>query len=775
MTAARICLVGNPNCGKTTLFNALTGARQRVGNWPGVTVERKSGIFPHAGTDIEVIDLPGVYSLGATSSSSIDEKVARDYILSGDADLVINIVDASNLERNLYLTSQLIEMRVPMLVALNMMDVARDRQIAIDVDGLAATLGCPVVPLVANRGDGVAHLKGQLIGALASRSLPSAHIPYAPMVERAVNNLSEMLGETARSRGVDIRWLAVKLLEDDDGARRLVGARVLDRVGCLQREIAEQDGEDVDILIADSRFGFANLAIQAAVRRTGTVQRTLSDRIDRIVMNRLLGIPIFLVVIYALFMFTINFGSAFTDVFDGVVSTLLVDGAGRGLAALGAPQWLIAILADGLGGGIATVATFIPIIGCLYLFLSLLEDSGYMARAAFVMDRLMRAVGLPGKSFIPLIVGFGCNVPAIMATRTLENRRDRILTVMMAPFMSCGARLPVYALFAAAFFPVGGQNVVFALYLIGIAFAVLTGLVLKNTLLQGETSAFLMELPPYHLPTLKGVLLHTWDRLKAFTLRAGQVIVPVVVALNVLGSVGTDGSFGNENTDRSLLAAVGMSLTPILAPMGVDEQNWPAAVGMISGIFAKEAVVGTLDALYGALAEDNRDSPAEPEAFDLWQGLAAAFATIPANLADMVETFADPLGLHIVEIGDSETAALEQEVSFGTFGAMVERFDGQLGAFAYLLAVLLYMPCIAATAAIYRETGAAWAIFASLWTTGLGYGAAVITYQAGRFAAQPGTSALWIAIITTAFLVTVAAMRQYGLRAGVRPASAAAE
>jgi ferrous iron transport protein B len=341
--------------------------------------------------------------------------------------------------------------------------------------------------------------------------------------------------------------------------------------------------------------------------------------------------------------------------------------------------------------------------------------------------------------------------------------------------MSCGARLPVYALFAAAFFPVGGQNVVFALYLIGIAFAVLTGLVLKNTLLQGETSAFLMELPPYHLPTLKGVLLHTWDRLKAFTLRAGQVIVPVVVALNVLGSVGTDGSFGNENTDRSLLAAVGMSLTPILAPMGVDEQNWPAAVGMISGIFAKEAVVGTLDALYGALAEDNRDSPAEPEAFDLWQGLAAAFATIPANLADMVETFADPLGLHIVEIGDSETAALEQEVSFGTFGAMVERFDGQLGAFAYLLAVLLYMPCIAATAAIYRETGAAWAIFASLWTTGLGYGAAVITYQAGRFAAQPGTSALWIAIITTAFLVTVAAMRQYGLRAGVRPASAAAE
>jgi ferrous iron transport protein B len=415
------------------------------------------------------------------------------------------------------------------------------------------------------------------------------------------------------------------------------------------------------------------------------------------------------------------------------------------------------------------------VVGCLFLFLSWLEDSGYMARAAFVMDRFMRTVGLPGKSFVPLIVGFGCNVPAIMATRTLEHRRDRIMTVMMAPFMSCGARLPVYALFAAAFFPVGGQNVVFALYLIGIAFAIMTGLVLKTTVLQGETTPFVMELPPYRLPTLKGLLLRTWDRLKSFVVRAGQVIVVVVVALNFLNSWGTDGSFGNQDSERSALAAIGKSITPAFAPMGIQQENWPATVGLFTGVFAKEAVVGTLDALYTALAEEGETDAAGDGRFDLMAGIGAAVASVPANLAALVDRVADPLGLSIGDTTDVTEAARQQGISVGTMGAMAQRFDGAIGAFAYLLAILLYMPCVAAMAATYRETGAAWATFAALWTTSMAYGSAVLVYQAGTFARHPVSSAWWIAGVAIVFATMVMVLRYFGGRRAEPAVALAAE
>ena len=503
MTAHTICLVGNPNCGKTTLFNALTGARQQVGNWPGVTVERKTGTYRGAAGEVTVVDLPGVYSLAVTSVSSLDERIARDFVLGGEADLVVNILDASNLERNLYLTMQLLEMRVPMLVALNMLDVARDRRIRIDVAALAERLGCPVVPLVASRGEGVDQLRAEIDRVAGERRVPKVDLGYGAEIEHALTELKPLLVGAVVAPS-DIQWLAIKLLEGDEGALAMVPANIREAAERIAERAGDRADEDCDILIADSRYGLANALIRETVQRDGVVRRTVSDRIDRVVLHRLAGIPIFLGVMYLLFLFTINFGSAFIDFFDQFAGTLLVDGSAHVLTRIGSPQWLTALLADGVGGGMQTVATFIPIIGCLYLFLSVLEDSGYMARAAFVMDRLMRSVGLPGKSFIPLIVGFGCNVPAIMATRTLENRRDRIMTVMMAPFMSCGARLPVYALFAAAFFPTGGQNLVFALYLIGIGFAVMTGLVLKNTLLKGETAPFVMELPPYHLPTLQG-------------------------------------------------------------------------------------------------------------------------------------------------------------------------------------------------------------------------------------------------------------------------------
>ena len=382
----------------------------------------------------------------------------------------------------------------------------------------------------------------------------------------------------------------------------------------------------------------------------------------------------------------------------------------------------------------------------------------------------MRWIGLPGKSFVPLIVGFGCNVPAIMATRTLEHRRDRLMTIAMAPFMSCGARLPVYVLFAAAFFPTNAQNVVFGLYLLGIAVAVLTGLILKHSLLKGEATPFIMELPPYHLPSLKGVLIHTWDRLKSFIFKAGGIIVPMVLVLNFLNAIGTDGGFGNEDSDKSVLAAVGRTIAPAFSPLGLDAENWPAAVGIFTGVLAKEAVVGTLNSAYQALAEEDAaaagEEAKEAEAFDLGDALSAAVATIPEKLEEALGSWADPLRLGIGDLSDQEAVAEEQEVSTGTFGAMVSRFDGAAGAFAYLLFILLYTPCTAALAAVYQESGIRWMLFVGSWTLGLGYGMATLWYQLANFARDPLTASIWVGIVGASIAAAVIAMRRHGRKAG---------
>lgn len=772
-----IGVVGNPNCGKTTLFNALTGAKQRVGNWPGVTVERKTGAYRFDDADYEVVDLPGTYSLDVTDQDvSLDEKIARDFVQAGEADLVVNIVDASNLERNLYLTSQLIEMRKPTLVALNMMDVAEQLGMKIDLASLERQLGCPVLPVVAVHNAGIDQLRQAIADGVRNRPVPTADIRYGTDLERAVGELQPMLEAAASSSGIDPRWLATRLLEGDDLAIALAGTAVPgDRLQSLRAELTD----DLDILLADGRYGFANQVTQGAVTRKSQVARNRSDLIDAVILNRALGIPIFLLVMYLMFMFTINVGGAFIDFFDGFTGALLVDGLGEAMGAVGAPDWLTVLIANGIGGGIQVVATFIPVIAFLYLFLSILEDSGYMARAAFVMDRSMRAIGLPGKSFVPLIVGFGCNVPAIMATRTLEQHRDRIMTIVMAPFMSCGARLPVYALFAAAFFPIGGQNVVFGLYLIGIAVAVLTGLIMKNTLLPGQTTPFVMELPPYHLPTIKGVLIRTWDRTKSFMFRAGKIIVPMVLVLNVLNSLGTDGSFGNEDSDQSVLSEVGRSIAPAFSPMGLDEDNWPATVGIFTGVLAKEAVVGTLDAMYTALAQSDAAAAGlaveEVGDFSLWDHLSDAIATIPANLTDALGGWTDPLGISIGDVSDTATAAEEQQVATGTFGAMVSRFDGAAGAFAYLLFILLYFPCTAALAAVFRETNAGWTAFVALWTTGIGYIAGTVFYQAATFARHPGSSLAWMAGLLALFAAVVLTLRWWGMREKQRLYAAAPE
>lgn len=780
-----IGVVGNPNCGKTTLFNALTGSKQQVGNWPGVTVERKVGHYRFEGIDFELVDLPGTYSLDISEDEvSIDEQIARDYVAGREADLIVNIVDASNLERNFYLTAQLLEMKVPMVVALNMVDVAKERGIEVNATMLAQRLGCAVVEVIASSGQGGDQLKHAILEAAQVQQVPSAELDYAPAIELSISSLQPRIEKYAQSSGVNSRWLALRLLEGDFLACRSVGEDITDTLEELQQETEDALGDDIDISLADARYGFVGRVIAGAVKRKGEVARSVSDRIDRVVLNRMLGIPIFLFAMHMMFMFTINIGGAFIDVFDIVSGAVLVDGFAALLASVGTPELLIVLLANGIGGGIQVVATFIPIIGCLFLFLSVLEDSGYMARAAFVMDRALRSIGLPGKAFIPLIVGFGCTVPAVMATRTLEQERDRFITVAMAPFMSCGARLPVYALFAAVFFVAYGQNIVFLLYLIGIAMAVLTGLILKHTLLPGKVTPFVMELPPYHLPTLRGIGLRTWDRTKTFIVRAGRVIVPMVLVLNVLNSVGTDGSFGNEDTDKSVLSEVGRTITPLFAPFGITEENWPASVGIFTGLLAKEAVVGTLDSLYTSLGEqaqlrsqtnpkplswraDKTDSVLPPasetgETFDLFAAVNAGFATIPANLSAAFGSWLDPLGLNIGNVEDASVAAEEQGVATSTFSAMNERFDGAGGAFAYLLFVLLYMPCVAVIAAIRRETTARWTIFVTVWTIGMAYAVATLFYQAASFSVHPASSMAWVIGILAALVLVIVSMRVYG-------------
>lgn len=684
MREPEIALIGNPNSGKSSLFNRLTGANQHIGNWPGVTVERISGHCVVANQTVNVVDLPGTYALSdIDSEASIDERIAQSAVVDGGSDLYLNIVDATNLERHLFLTSQLCERGLNMVLVVNMVDLATNQHTVIDTDALAASVGCPVVAVSANTGEGMAALKAAIATALSS--------PVAAAANTA--NMS-------------------------------VGAHY----------------ERVE--------NWAN----AAVSSTRLVP-PMTERLDRIVLNRFLGIPIFLAVIYIMFLFSVNVGGAFIDVFDGLGALFFVDTPHLIMAKLGVPQWLAVFIADGIGGGLQLVATFIPVIGAMFLILAWLEDSGYMARAAFVMDRVMRQVGLPGKAFVPLIVGFGCNVPAVMAARTLEHERDRITAILMAPFMSCGARLTVYALFAAAFFPTGGHNIVFALYLIGILVAVLSAFAMKKTLLKGESGHFVMELPNYHLPLLRNIITRTWHRLSGFVSRAGKAIVVVVVILNVVNSVGTDGSYGNQNTEKSALSAIGKTITPIFAPMGLSEDNWPATVGIFTGMFAKEVVVGTLDSLYS-------QAPADDSPYDFTASLVAALKTVPDNLLGLADQVLDPLGLAVLAASDIESAAGEQDVSTSTFGAMQSAFDGKAGAFAYLLFVLLYVPCVATIGAIYKELTAGWSVFITAWSLASGYGIAVLFYQAATFTRNPIASTSWIAGIIAFMALVMLALRR---------------
>lgn len=756
-----IALVGNPNCGKTTLFNALTGTHQKVGNWSGVTVEKKTGQFNHADATFQVVDLPGTYSLHVScEDDSLDQQIAQRFVLEDSADLIINIIDASSLERGLYLTTQLMDAGVPLVIALNMMDVADQNGIHIDPYELSEKIGFPVISLVASRSEGIGTLVDVASNYLHKQSFRPHPVTVSEPLEKTAKTLLSLM---ARHDTEPSRLEATAILERDasvlsqfpDDLQR----QMLAEVDTLEEQLPSSAA---DTLITD-RYHWIHETTASAVHYDTQTKRSISDYLDAILLNRVLAFPAFLGVMYLMFMVTINFGGAFIDFFDIAAGAIFVELPRQLLTALHLPEWLVALVADGAGGGIQLVASFLPVIGTLFLFQTFLEDSGYMARAAFILDRLMRSIGLPGKSFVPLVVGFGCNVPSVMASRALDTHQDRLLTTLMAPFMSCGARLTVYILFASAFFTQNGQNVVFGLYVIGIALAVLTGVLVRRKMLSRDITPFIMELPNYHIPTAKGLIIHSWQRLRGFLLRAGKAIVIVVIALNFVNSIGTDGSFNNQNTEKSVLSAIGKTITPILEPLGVKENNWPATVGIFSGIFAKEVVVGTLDALYSDMARSaTKLTVTEPTS--ILTMLSEAVNTIPENLAEVNNMWGDPLGLGVGDLTNQQASADTQEVKLSTITLMQQLFDGQLGAFCYILFILLYMPCVATLGAIYKEAGGAWAFFSATWNTLLAYAVAVIVYQLGTLPAHPQQSILWSGLMLFIMLVGYLLLMEFGKR-----------
>ena len=751
MKKLTVGLIGNPNSGKTTLFNQLTGARQRVGNWAGVTVERKEGQFSTTDHQVTLVDLPGTYSLTTISSqTSLDEQIACHYILSGDADILINVVDASNLERNLYLTLQLLELGIPCVVALNMLDIAEKQKVRIDIDALSARLGCPVIPLVSTRGRGIDALKIALDRHQKNGQIELVH--YAQPLSREADALAQSMAADMPVQ--QRRWLGLQMLEGDIYSRSYAGDAALKLDISLAR--LQDEIDDPALHIADARYQTI-AAICEAVSNTLTAESSqFTAAVDRIILNRFLGLPIFLFVMYLMFLLAINIGGALQPIFDAGSVAIFVHGIQWLGYTLHFPEWLTVFLAQGLGGGINTVLPLVPQIGMMYLFLSFLEDSGYMARAAFVMDRLMQALGLPGKSFVPLIVGFGCNVPSVMGARTLDAPRERRMTMMMAPFMSCGARLAIFAVFAAAFFGQQGALLVFSLYVLGIVMAILTGLMLKHTIMRGEASPFIMELPVYHVPHLKSLVLQTWQRLKGFVLRAGKVIVVVSIFLSALNSFSLSGKTV-DNINDSALASISRVFTPILEPIGVHGDHWQATVGLVTGAMAKEVVVGTLNSLY--TAEHIQKADFNPAEYRLSDELIAALNETWTSLKNTfsLSVLANPI----------EASKGDGEMAEGTMGVMSEKFGSAAAAYSYLIFVLLYTPCISVMGAIARESSRGWMGFSVLWGLNIAYSLATLFYQIVSFHEHPLFSLTCILAVILFNVVVIGGLRRARSRVDV--------
>lgn len=663
-----IALVGNPNCGKTTIFNGITGTNQHVGNWPGVTVEKKEGCLKYNGIEYNIVDLPGTYSLGAYSD---DEIVARDFILKEHPNVVINVVDGTNIERNLYLTTQLMEMGVNIVVALNMIDELESNGISVDIEKLSKELGVPVVATSASKKIGINDLVKKTIETINMNEKATNKINYGQILQREISRLKSFIEENIKGLPYPGEWIAIKLLEKDpyviDIINKYENSNIIHEVERSIEEITNSSMEP-ELQIVDKRYNFIGKVVKKSITKPNEYIETTTDKIDKILTHKWLGLPIFAIIMFLVYQLTFKIGQ---DLLGSIVESAFGILGGKlevFLQNINAPKVLISFMVDGIMGGIGSVLTFMPLIMIMYMLLGILEDSGYMARAAYVMDRIMRALGLHGKTFISMIVGSGCNVPGIMATRTLDSKQDRMIAILINPFISCGARLPVYLVFISAFFKEKGGLILFVLYAIGILVALIMGKIFSKTLFKGESSYFLMELPPYRIPTLRNVSLNMWDKVSGFLKKAGTIIFAVVTLLWVLSVL----PYGVEPySAQSILGRIGSFIAPIFKPAGFG--TWEASVGLFAGIAAKEAVVATLGMVYSGISEG-------------------------AGLVDAIRESFTPLT-----------------------------------AFSFMIMTLLYTPCAATVGTIKKETNSAkWTIFAVLYTFAIGWTAAVLVFQIGK-------------------------------------------
>ncbi len=723
-----VALAGNPNAGKSTLFNTLTGSRQHVGNWPGKTIEKKTGELHRGGRRIVVTDLPGAYSL---SAYSMEEIITRDFLLGERPDAVVIVADVTNLERNLYLVVQLLETGLPSVVVLNMMDVAEQQGLTVRVERLRAVLAAPVVPAIARRGQGLEEIVAAACDVASGRG-NTFRLDYGPEIEREIAILETALSDAPLTRdGCSPRWLAIRLLEGDaDMATGLFAApagEVMRRqVASCRARLALSLPEDVDLSMADRRYTWIHEIAGEVITAPAGNGKTLSDRIDRFVTGRYLGIPIFLLAMWLVFKITTDLSAPWVDWLDGVMSGPVSRWVMSILGAVGlAGSWVASLLVEGVLAGVGSVLAFIPVLLLLYFALAVLEDSGYMARGAFVMDRLMNRIGLQGRSFLPLMVGFGCSVPAIYATRTLTNRRDRILTGLLVPFMSCGARLPVYVLFAAVFFPGAAGLVILGLYLLGIAVAIGVGLLLQRTILPATAAAGLvMELPPYRLPNARSIRYHVWLRTRAFLQHAASLILFTTLAIWLLSAIPARGQgiFAATPPADSVFGRLSAAVAPALRPLGFG--SWQSGGALISGLVAKEVVVSTLAQTYGA-----EIPAAESDATTFAQDLLEIVTSFGRAVADTIRAIPGLFGL------DLGTGAVEDDGALaGAIRTGFEASSGGHGAaagLAFMVFVLLYTPCMAAIAAERHELGGRWAWASLVGQLLIAWMIAYVVFRAG--------------------------------------------
>ena len=671
----KIALAGNPNSGKTTIFNAMTGSRQHVGNYPGVTVEKKEGVCKHKGTEIEVVDLPGTYSLTAYS---VEEIVARNFIIDERPDVVIDVIDASNTERNLFLATQLMEMDVPVVLAFNMSDIAKQRGMVFDIDHLSDLLGMPIVETVGSKNEGVDKLIDKAIEVAVSPDKRNVQVHFGHEIEEEIQKVSRSLEfELQLVQKYGRRWLALKLLErDDDIFEKITSEQVKETVNASISHLETIFGDSPEIIIADRRYGFISGACQESIKNTVESRHDFSDQIDSVVTHSLLGLPIFIVLMYIVFQLTFSLGQFPVGWLENMFQWLA--GVVSGFWPAGAESDLKSLLVDGIIGGVGGVIVFLPNIMLLFLAIAFLEDSGYMSRAAFIMDRIMHKIGLHGKSFIPMLIGFGCSVPAIMSTRILENRRNRLTTIMVIPLMSCGARFPIYALIIPAFFADKWQGpVMWLIYFIGIAIAIVCAKLLRGTVFRGESVPFVMELPPYRMPTVKGLIIHMWDRGWLYLKKAGTVILGITIILwaastypktdtQVAADTEAQQTYALEN---SFVGRAGKVIEPVIKPLGFDYRIGTALIGAMA---AKEVFVSQLGIVY-SLGEVDESSEA------LQERLRADYTPL-TGFCIMLFCLVSAPCIATVAITRRET---------GSWGWAIAQFTG-LTVLAYLLTLIVY-------------------------------------------------------------------------------------